>query len=197
MEDLKRLIEETKKEVRQIRSIEAKTKWDLTRQERRDKNAETVATHSELRDWRWKQAESMKAHVAAKARETQERDLKESKQHVDFKRESKTQSKEFEQHHQAELYVKHKEDAAWNVERSREEFQREQECVKEKVENVVHLREERQVQKQQLRAEDEQERALKEHLEIAHMARELAQEKQRLLQSLELTRSQVPLRPAQ
>eukprot|EP00930_Biecheleria_cincta_P095285 TRINITY_DN87266_c0_g1_i1.p1 TRINITY_DN87266_c0_g1~~TRINITY_DN87266_c0_g1_i1.p1 ORF type:complete len:731 (-),score=135.35 TRINITY_DN87266_c0_g1_i1:117-2114(-) len=197
VEDLKRLIEETKKEVRQIRSLEAKTKWDLSRQERRDKNAETVAAQSELREWRWKQADSMKAHVAAKARQSQERDLRESKEHVGFKREVKVQSKEVEQQHQAELYAKHKEDAAWNVARSREEFQQEQILVKEKVENVLHLRQHRHDQKQQLRAEEERERAQKEHLEIAHMARELAQEKQRLLQSLELTRSQIPLRPAQ
>lgn len=196
MEDLKRLIEETKKEVREIRSLEAKTKWDLTRQQRREKNAETVAAQSELREWRWKQEEGMKAHAAAKARETKERDLRESKDHADFKRDVKELSKESEQQHHTEMYIKHQEDAAWSVERLRDEFQREQQLVKERVENVAHLRQERQIQKQQARAEEEQDRALKEHLEIAHMARELALEKQRLLQSLEFTRSQVTLRPA-
>ncbi|CAE7253149.1 unnamed protein product, partial [Symbiodinium microadriaticum] len=55
VEELKRMIEETKKEVREIRSVESKAKWQMTREERREKLAETVAAQSELREWRWKQ----------------------------------------------------------------------------------------------------------------------------------------------
>ncbi|CAJ1410398.1 unnamed protein product [Effrenium voratum] len=179
VEELKRMIEETKKEVREIRAVESKTRWQMSREERRDKLAETIASQSELREWRWKQAEGMKSVAVQKAQEAKAVELKESKEFVEFKREIKSRSKEEDLNYHQEVYEDHKKESSWNVEKAQEIFKQEQALVREKVENVVHLREEKRQQVEQQKAEGTQERELQEHLEVAHLAKQLAAEKDR------------------
>eukprot|EP00913_Durusdinium_trenchii_P030137 g28239.t1 len=159
VEELKRMIEETKKEVREIRQVESKTRWQIVREERRDKLAQTIATQSELRDWRWKQVEGMKALALQRAQEA-------------------------------------KEDSAWTVEKAREASQQEQALVREKVEDVQQLRQETEMETEMYQILDPTERALQEHMDVAHLARQLAAEKERLLENLQFSRSclQAPLR---
>jgi len=183
------MIEETKKEVREIRSVEAKTKWQMSREDRREKAAEAAAEQNDLRDWRWKQAEGMKAYAAEKALEARATDLKESKDFVEFKREVKTRTREEELLMQQEVYEEHKEISAWTVERAREEYEAHQALIREKVVDVHELREEKERQREEEKMLADQDRALKEQLEFASMARELAREKERLMQSLQHTRS--------
>eukprot|EP00439_Symbiodinium_sp_Y106_P032037 s4115_g3.t2 len=74
--------------------------YGLRSQERREKLAETVAATSELREWRWKQAQGLK-QLAAKpldlcsrqAQAAKVLDLKESKEFVEFKRETKLRTR--------------------------------------------------------------------------------------------------------
>lgn len=190
------MIEETKKEVREIRQVESKTRWQIVREERRDKLAQTIATQSELRDWRWKQVEGMKALALQRAQEAKEVDLKESKEFVQFKREAKLRSKEHELQYQTEVYEDRKKDSAWTVEKAREASQQEQALVREKVEDVQQLRQEKKQQVEQQKVIAAQERALQEHMDVAHLARQLAAEKERLLENLQFSRSclQAPLR---
>jgi len=196
VEELKRMIAETKKEVREIRAVESKTKWQVTREERKDKLAQTIATQSELREWRWKQAEGMKALAMQRAQEAKMVDLKESKDYLEFKREAKLRSKEEEIHLQSEVYHDRKKDSAWNVAKAQEAVEQEQALVREKVDDVVHLREEKKQRVEQDKVTAAQERALQEHLDVAHLARQLAAEKERLLENLQFSRSclQAPLR---
>ncbi|OLQ12981.1 hypothetical protein AK812_SmicGene3072 [Symbiodinium microadriaticum] len=196
VEELKRMIEETKKEVREIRSVESKAKWQMTREERREKLAETVAAQSELREWRWKQAQGLKQLAAQQAQAAKVSDLKESKEFVEFKRETKLRSKEVELQHQQDVYVARKADAAWQVEQAKANVEKHQAQILEKVEDVHHLRQERRSQTENEKAVAAEERALQEHLQIANLARELAKEKERLLENLELTRAcmQAPIR---
>eukprot|EP00434_Breviolum_minutum_P027344 symbB.v1.2.024178.t1/scaffold2268.1/size83883/2 len=196
VEELKRMIAETKKEVREIRAVESKTKWQVTREERKDKLAQTIATQSELREWRWKQAEGMKALAMQRAQEAKMVDLKESKDYLEFKREAKLRSKEEEIHLQSEVYHDRKKDSAWNVAKAQEAVEQEQALVREKVDDVVHLREEKKHRVEQDKVTAAQERALQEHGDLAHLARQLAAEKERLLENLQFSRSclQAPLR---
>jgi len=196
VEELKQMIEETKKEVREIRSVESKAKWQMTREERREKLAETISAQSELREWRWKQAQGLKELQAQRAQEAKTVELKESREFVEFKREQKLRTKEMEQQYHQDVYSSRRADAAWNVEQARANVEREQALVLEKVEDVLHLREERRHESETAKAAAAEERALQEHLQIANLARELAKEKERLLENLEFTRAcmQAPLR---
>ncbi|CAE7431123.1 HUA1 [Symbiodinium natans] len=175
--ELKRMIEETKKEVREIRSVESKAKWQMTREERREKLAETVAAQSELREWRWKQAQGLKELAAQQVQAARALDLKESKEFVEFKREAKLRTKEVELQHQQEVYVTRKADSAWQVEQAKANVEKEQALILEKVEDVHHLRQERRLSSETAKAAAAEERALQEHLQIANLARELAKEK--------------------
>jgi len=196
VEELKRMIAETKKEVREIRAVESKTKWQVNREERKDKLAQTIATQSELREWRWKQAEGMKALAVQRAQEAKVNDLQESKDFLKFKREAKLRTKEEELQLQTEVYHDRKKDSAWNVARAQEAVEQEQALVREKVDHVQHLREEKKQRVEQEKVSTAQERALQEHLDVAHLARQLAAEKERLLENLQFSRSclQAPLR---
>lgn len=196
VEELKRMIAETKKEVREIRAVESKTKWQVNREERKDKLAQTIATQSELREWRWKQAEGMKALAVQRVQEARVNDLQESKDFLKFKREAKLRTKEEELQLQTEVYHDRKKDSAWNVARAQEAVEQEQALVREKVDHVQQLREEKKQRVEKEKVTAAQERALQEHLDVAHLARQLAAEKERLLENLQFSRSclQAPLR---
>ncbi|CAL1146563.1 unnamed protein product [Cladocopium goreaui] len=206
VEELKRMIAETKKEVLGsaawgcAKSVPRGPEITVTTpeniQERKDKLAQTIATQSELREWRWKQAEGMKALAVQRAQEAKVNDLQESKDFLKFKREAKLRTKEEELQLQTEVYHDRKKDSAWNVARAQEAVEQEQALVREKVDHVQHLREEKKQRVEQEKVSTAQEHALQEHLDVAHLARQLAAEKERLLENLQFSRSclQAPLR---
>jgi len=183
------MIEETKKEVKSIRSVESKARWQMTREERREKIVASMAAQAEIRDWRWKQAQEMKAAEAEKSQEVKNKQLQESKDFVEFKREAKTRTKEEELQFQHEAYVKQKEVSAWEAEQKREEIEQEQELVRERIVNMEHIREVKLNQKEQRKAEEQEERMLEEHLEMAKIAKQLQMEKEKLLQDLNYTKN--------
>jgi len=183
--DLRRMIEETKREVRDIRSVETRTKWQMTREERREQIHTSMSTAAEIRDWRFKQAEGMKSYTAAKAQESKTVQLKESKDFIGFKKEVKKITKEDEIRYQKEVYLEGEELANWEAERAREAAEQDQALVKAKVENVEFLREEREFTRRIEKEVQDEERVTEQTLQMASLARELALEKEKLLQSLE------------
>merc|ERR1719242_2544383 len=60
VQEFQRMLEETKKEVREIRAIEAQMRWNLAREESRERAQEEEAVITDIRDWRWRQSEEMK-----------------------------------------------------------------------------------------------------------------------------------------
>lgn len=189
LEELRMLIEETKKEVRDMKAEETKTKWQMTREEQSWRAAAHAAEAAEIQNWRWKQADEMKAYVEAKAQEVKEIELQDSKEFVEFKRETKVRTKEEEIAFQQEVYAQSMERAQWERERLRLQFEEEQVVAREKVADVQELREERQISAQQERQQQEQDRLWEEHLEMAKLMKELQREKEKLSQSLHYQRS--------
>jgi len=183
------MLEETKREVREIRAIEAQMRWNMAREETREKALEEAAEENEIRDWRWKQSEEMKAFVAEKAHQTKVTEIKESKEFQEFKRENKLLAKEEDLRHIQEVYEKDTENAAWREEAAREVAEREKELVAERVEDVQFVREAKANQKVKEKAEADENRAHEQSLEMANMARQLQQEKEALLQSLQYVRN--------
>lgn len=189
VQEFQRMLEETKKEVREIRAIEAQMRWNMVREENKEKVLEEEAIVNEIRDWRWKQSDDMKAYVAEKAQQAKVVELEESKQFQEFKREAKAHVKEEDLKHMQEEYQQDMENAAWRAELVKEEEEREKELASGRVEDIQFIRETKAVQKERAKVEVEENRALEQSLEMAHMARELAKEKDQLLQSLQYVRS--------
>jgi len=183
------MIEETKKEVKSIRTAESKARWQMTREERREKMQASMAAQTEIRAWRWKQAEQMKAAEVERAEEFKVKQLEESKNLFEFKREAKERTKEEELRIQHEAYVKSKEISSWEAEIKKEEFEQEQELVRMKVLDTQFIREVKVNTKEQQKAEEQEERMLEQHLEMAKMAKQLQMEKEKLLQDLNFTKN--------
>lgn len=182
------MLEETKKEVREIRSIEAQMKWNMAREEQKNKATEENDADEEIRDWRWKQSDEMKEFVETKAQEVKVVELHESKDFQEFKREVKVHVKQEELQYIAEVYEQDVENAAWRAEFARAVVEQDKEVIIDRVEDVQHIKEVEAQHKLQQKAEEEDARALEQSMEMANLARKLAREKEQLLQSLELTR---------
>lgn len=172
-----------------MKAEETKTKWQMSREEQSWRAAAHAAEAAEIQNWRWKQADEMKAYVEAKAQEVKEIELQDSKDFVEFKRETKVRTKEEEIAFQQEVYAQSMERAQWERERLQLQFEEEQVLVREKVADVQELREDRQISAQRERQQQEQERLKEEHLEMAKLMKELQREKEKLSQSLHYQRS--------
>lgn len=183
------MLEETKREVREIKAIESQLKWNMQREEKKERIVETKATVDEIRDWRWKQNEEMKAIKAAKAQMTKSMELKESKAFQEFKREVKVSTKDEARKQITEEYLKDRQDAQWRSDVSKLVFERERELIAERGDSYLEIRELRQVQKVQERVQEDENRAIEQSLEMAAIAKEIAKEKEQLLQSLEFSRA--------
>jgi len=183
------MLEETKREVREIKAIESQLKWNMQREEKKERLVQAKETVEEIRDWRWKQSEDMKAHKAAKARENKATELKESKSFQEFKRETKAIAKEVFKQQITEEYLQDRENAQWRAELVKMVHEREKELVNARVEDYLEHREIRNWQKQQEKIEADENRAIEETLEMQAIAREIAKEKEQLLDSLEHSRA--------
>jgi len=189
MQEYRRMLEETKKEVREIRAMEAQMKWNMSREEKKDKVLEEKESEEEIRDWRWKQNDEMRAYTEEKEQEFQATVLQESKEFQEFKREKKVEVKLEEQRYITEVYEQDLENAALRAEVAREQVERDHEVTADRFETQQHLREVKAQEKVRAKAEADENRALEQGLEMANLARELAREKEQLLESLELTRA--------
>lgn len=184
----RKMLEETKKEVREIKAIESHLKWNMQREEKKEKLIEAKATVQEIRDWRWKQKDEMQAYAAAKTAEVKEADLKDSKAFQEFKREAKAVNAAEEKKQITEDYVKDRENAQWRAELCKAVQEREKDAVNGRLDDVLEIREIRNHQKEQEKLEADENRAHEQTLEMAAIAREIAKEKEELLENLEFSR---------
>merc|ERR1712216_732137 len=184
----RKMLEETKREVREIKAIESHLKWNMHREEKKERLIEAKATVQEVRDWRWKQKEEMQAYTAAKTAEAKEADLKDSKAFQEFKREAKAVNAAEERKQITEDYLKDRENAQWRAELCKAVQEREKDAVNNRLDDVLEIREIRNHQKEQEKLEADENRAHEQTLEMAAIAREIAKEKEQLLETLEFSR---------
>jgi len=183
------MLEETKKEVREIKAIESQLKWNMTKEEKKERHLEARTSVEEERDWRWRKSDEMKALAADRAQEAKLKDLKESKAFQEFKRETKAVAKGDEKRHIQQEYVQDRENAQWRAELVKEDHERSKMLVTNRVENYLEFREIRNLQKEQERFEADENRAIEQTLEMAAIAQEIAKEKEDLLRELEYSRA--------
>jgi len=184
----RKMLEETKKEVREIKAIESHLKWNMQREDKKERLIDAKATVQEVRDWRWKQKEEMQAYTAAKTVEVKEADLKESKAFQEFKREAKAVNAAEEKKQITEDYLKDRDNAQWRAELGKAVQEREKDAVTGRLDDVLEIREIRNHQKEQEKLEADENRAHEQTLEMAAIAREIDKEKEELLENLEFSR---------
>lgn len=183
------MLEETKKEVREIKAIESQLKWNMSKEEKKERQLEAKASVEEERDWRWRKSDEMKALAAEKAQEAKLTELKESKAFQEFKRETKKVEKVEVKKQIQQEYIQDRENAQWRAELVKEDHERSKLLVTNRVENYLEFREIRNLQKEQERIEADENRAIEQTLEMAAIAQEIAKEKEDLLRELEYSRA--------
>jgi len=183
------MLEETKKEVREIRSVEAQMKWNMAREEQKNKIADEQEAEEEIRDWRWRESDEMKEYVETKKQDDRLVQLEESRDFQEFKREVKEVVKQEELQYISEVYETDVENAAWRAEFARAAAEQDKEVIIDRVENIRHIQEVKAQQKYQHQREEDDARVQEQNAEMANLARQLAREKEQLLESLELTRN--------
>lgn len=185
----RKMLEETKREVRDIKAIESQLRWNMQREEKRERASEEKAGIGEMRDWRWRQNEEMKAYRATKEHEKKITELRESKSYQEFKRDAKAQGRQEEKKSIEEDYLKDRDYAQWRKELAKANIEREKELQYDRIEDRLELREIRNLHKVQEKMEADENRAHEQILEMQHLAREVAEEKAQLLQNLEWSRA--------
>jgi len=196
IQEWRRMLEETKKEVREIKAIESQMRWNLQREEKKQRVEEEKEEVQEIRDWRWRENDQMKAFVAEKAQEVRVQELAAAKQFQEFKREAKAVVKEEEQKVITEEYLKDLEISQWRAEQARIAREQQKEEVIGRIEGHLELKDIKQQKKNEEKMEDYENRVFEQNLEMANLQREIQREKEAMLQSLELTRQaqRVPVR---
>lgn len=183
------MLDETKREVREIKAIESQLKWNMQREEKKEKSADEKAGVEELRDWRWRQNDEMKAYRNAKAQACKVAELKESKSFQEFKREVKDRHKADERRQIEEMYLQDLENSQWRADLVRVAHEKEKELVAERVEDFLENREIRTNRKLQERLEADENRALEQTLEMQQLVREIQSERDQHLRNLEHSRA--------
>merc|ERR1719343_624395 len=133
-------------------------KWNMQREERQDKALAEKEANDEIRDWRWKQTEEMKAIMEEKQHEQRLTDLQESKSFQEFKREVKVAEKEEEARYNHEQYIKDTENAAWRAELAKATLESEKVLTYERHENLKEVQEIKTIQKIQEKADEDENR---------------------------------------
>jgi len=188
IKEWKRMLEETKREVRTIKAEESQLKWKMTREDKKERFVDAKKSVEEVRDWRFKQREEMKALEAEIEIERKANELKESFAFQKFKRDNKTETGKEERKQITEELEKDTENAQWRAELLKAVHLREKELTKDAKKDFEDIRDIRNLQKEQDRVETNENRAIEQTLEMAAIAREIAKEKEELLQTLELSR---------
>lgn len=185
LQEWRKMLEDTKREVREIKAIESNLKWNIAREEKKERLHEAKSIVSDERDFRWKQEDEMKAFRAAKGQEARKTDLKDSKAFQEFKREVKAKTCEEEKRQIREDYLRDTENAKGRAELANVLHEREKDLVNMRFDNLLENREITNLQKQHEKMEADENRVLEQTLEMQAMAMELAREKEELLRNIE------------
>jgi len=188
-------MEQTKKDIRQLKAMEAQVNWNMRREEKREVIDEEKATDTEIRDWRWQQKAEMKQYEQEQARQTKIEDLVRNKDAVDWKREVKQVQKQDELVRQTEEYYETVDNAAWKeaVEQAVVEDRRAE--VAAHVERFEHSRALKELEKQRKQEEVVVERQWASQQTLQHAQGELQRQKEQLQRTLEFSQRCAQSRP--
>lgn len=187
--EVRKALEEKKREVRDIRAEERKLKWSIERQDKKEAVVVTRAMETELRDWRWREKSDMKTYMEGKANANKAMDLQESKHYQEFKREVKAAKKEEDKAVIQEIHQQDIEHAALQAALAQEQHERDQEVKIAKCESVLFQKEARARSEIEGKIQEDHNRQAEQNLELESLKRQLDAKRASFLESLELTRA--------
>jgi len=186
-------LDQEKREVRQIKSLESQLKWGLQREERRQTEEERREEARLIMEWRDRQAKEMKGFVEEKSREQRVQELLQSKEYQMFKREWKQAARKDEIEQIKAQLAEGMDNAHWKLELQRAVELDRQLALQETMESQQEMKELRERERQHEKTVQLQDRAHDLALEYAHQASQISSEKEELLRNLALLRQRQKL----
>lgn len=189
------MLNETRREVREIKAKESQMRFNMQREEKLDRAQALKAEDEDLLNWRWRETDEMKQYVSAKQQEERRRDLEEQRDFQSFKREKRQERALEERQRIAEDYREDTEQAQWRQELHRHLQDEERRVQQDKGQTQKELKEIRRAEREETTRQRLEERQYEQALEMEHLRNELAREREKLLESYRLTQ-QAEKRPA-
>jgi len=183
-----RNLEQAKKEVREIKAMEAQLMWELEREEKREVAEADKYAEDEIMQWREDQSKGLQEIAEETKRRQRTEDLKSSKEYQTFKRDRKEVLKQDEQQYIKEKLQADLEFAHMQADMAKTAVADRHALVLESFEETQDLREKRAAEKLLADQVAKQERAHEQRLTYVHQAKQLSSEKEELLQNLQMLR---------
>jgi len=187
-EEYHRQLEQTRKEVRDIRALEMQVKWDMDREERREVETAKKEADVEIMQWREEQAALMRESMEEQTRIQKVEDLEASKEFQIFKREKKQAAREEELQMIKEQLQADIEFSQFQADIAKMAVVDKHALVIETLETIQDQREMRAAEVLREKQQSEQDRAIEQRATFNLEANKLAAEKEELLRSLQLMR---------
>lgn len=182
-------IEQMKREVRELKSLDAKANWDLNRQETLAASTIKKQSEEELANWRTNQAREMKELEKCKEQEQKRIELEQNKDFLEFKKQRKKMERQKVSEIISEEYVKTKSEASWNEQN--EQKMKQDMVIRQKELEANHFIH-REFKKNQKMADKAYEEATREHdkqLDIEKMRADLLREREELMNRVNFTKN--------
>jgi len=184
MDEHQSLVEQTKREVRELRSLEAKSRWDMVREEKRYVEEREAEIENDLMRWRWKEGDDMKQLMQQVNEQVKLKELYQSRETQFEKREIRRASKEEEIKRIEDMYLEHKKDARWDAELKKSISHERTELVVNNIDQYNHIRETSKALDMQYKQEQRESRMLEQQSDANLLQKKLLAEKEALLQNL-------------
>jgi len=189
MEEYRNAVDSAEREIREIKAVESELKWNMAREDKRLSRSIKAAAESEIRSWRAKQSEAMKACVVEKVQRNKLQAHEDAADRLGIRRQQRARAKESDRSFERERQAWDKENAQWQTEMAAEVVRCDREVAGRQRQEVFSRREARLSHKQQAKAEEQQDRVFERGLEMSHKLRELSRRKEAALDSLASTRA--------
>ncbi|CEM11918.1 unnamed protein product [Vitrella brassicaformis CCMP3155] len=196
LEEWRQKLDETKKEIRELRAQESAMKWEMDREEKRAKQEEEVERDREIMNWRVKERTEMTKFVKESFRERQKRELDERKEYVEFLRWAKQLHSENLKKVWSEMYAFDKQFALWQDELGKQYIQTRKDIIERHKQHWDEQRENKRFEAMREKMMREEEAQWRMELEMEHKYLELIKQREQMKQKVNAIRDKrhAPLR---
>jgi hypothetical protein len=189
VKEQQKILEETQREMREIKALESQIGWEMHREEKAQVVNEKKEAEKDIMEWRNQLASGLKEFAESKAFEQKIEDLGASKEFQEFKRDRKQVDKEENLQLIKEQYEADTEFSQMQAEIAKTAALDRHAMNLEHLEEIQVLREVKIQEKVQEKTTEEQERALEQRLNFKHQATQLRSQKEEMLRNLQMLRS--------
>lgn len=180
---------QVKKEMLQIKGLEGQIRWGMQREEKEYVTEEKAEADREILEWRNEEKVCLQEHVRALYEKRRARELLESREFEEFKRDIKDTEMEEECQRIAEEYLTTAEYAQWREEVSRSRVEQDRLVLEDRITERLEERDIRENEGFVEKVRVEEDRAVEKSLEMNHQVSQVSKEREEMLRNLQFMQS--------